>query len=87
MRAGEAALETTRSGAPDSPSESGDRLLLERARLGLRLILAGIAVVFMGWIATHPGEKPLLSIVQAANFVAIVVALRLMRDPTRPRRC
>ena len=49
-------LDTTRGGAPESPSESGDRLLLERARLCLRLIAAGVAAVFVGWIATHPGE-------------------------------
>jgi two-component sensor histidine kinase len=79
-------LETTSVGPPDPPSENGDRLLIERGRLGLRLILAGIAVVFFGWIATHPGELPLLSLVQAANFVAVGFALRLMRDPARPAR-
>jgi two-component sensor histidine kinase len=79
-------LATTRSTAPDSPSAASDRLLLEQARLGLRLILAGVAVVFLGWIATRPGETPLISVVQMANFLAVVVALRLMRDPARPRR-
>src|SRR5688572_27390357 len=79
-------LATTGSAAPDSPSAASDRLLLERGRLGLRLILAGVAVVFVGWIATHPGETPLISVVQAANFLAGAVALRLMRDQTRPRR-
>jgi two-component sensor histidine kinase len=83
---GEGALATTGSEAPDFPGEAGDRLVLERGRLGLRLILAGVAVVFVGWIATHPGEKPLLSAVQAANFVAVAVALRLMGDPARQRR-
>ena len=79
-------MATTGSAAPDSPSAASDRLLLERGRLGLHLILAGVAVVFVGWIATHPGETPLISVVQAANFVAGAIALRLMRDPTRLRR-
>ena len=79
-------LDTTRGGAPESPSESGDRLLLERARLCLRLIAAGVAAVFVGWIATHPGEQPLISLVQGANFLAVVTALRFMRNAADPLR-
>jgi two-component sensor histidine kinase len=67
-------------------SGDADRLLLERSRLGLRLVAAGVAVVFVGWIATHPGEKPLISVLQAANLVAVLVALRLMRDAAHPLR-
>jgi two-component sensor histidine kinase len=79
-------LATTGSGGLDAPVDTGDRLLLERARLALRLIAAGVAAVFVGWIATHPGERPLISVVQGANLVAVAVALRLMRDPARPLR-
>jgi two-component sensor histidine kinase len=79
-------LDTIRGGAPESPGESSDLLLLERARLCLRLIAAGVAAVFVGWIATHPGEQPLISVIQGANFLAVVVALRFMRDAARPLR-
>src|SRR5262245_29572095 len=45
-------LATTPTGDLDPPIDSGDRLVLERARLALRLIAAGVVVVFFGWIAT-----------------------------------
>ena len=35
------------------PIESDDRLLLDRTRLGLRLILAGVAIVFAGALILH----------------------------------
>jgi two-component sensor histidine kinase len=79
-------LDTTRGDAEESPSESGDRLLLERARLCLRLIAAGVAAVLVGWIVTHPGERPLISVIQSANLLAVIVALRFMRDATHPLR-
>ena len=69
--------------AAGDPVAEADRGLLDRARLGLRVIMAGVAAVFIGWIVLHPGERPLLSIVQALNFAAAAVALRLMRDPSR----
>lgn len=61
-------------------------LFLDRARLGLRLINAGIAAVFVGWIAINPGELPLLSVIQAGNFIAIAAALWLLRDPRQHTR-
>lgn len=63
-----------------------EQLFLERVRLGLRLVNAGIAAVFVGWIVVNPGELPLLSVIQACNFAAVAVALRLLRDPQRPTR-
>jgi two-component sensor histidine kinase len=76
-------LATTPNVESDDPAEGGDRLLFERARLGLHLIRAGIAVVFVGWIVMNPGEHPRLSVIQAGNFVAVALALALLRDPTR----
>jgi two-component sensor histidine kinase len=74
-----------RSDPHDDPVESADRLMLDRVRLGLRLIQAGIAVVFVGWIIMNPGRLPWLSVVQALNFAAVAVALLLLRDAARPR--
>lgn len=64
--------------------QASNRLLLERARLGLKLILAGIAVVFVGWFFISGGRLPLLSVCHALNFVVVALALRLLRDPGRP---
>jgi len=58
-----------------------DQLFLDRVRLGLRLVLAGIAVVFFGELFLHPGERPLISVVQAINFVVVAVALHLSTVP------
>jgi two-component sensor histidine kinase len=58
----------------------GDRLLLDRARLGLKLILAGIAIVFVGALILRPRERLLVNVVQAANFVAVAAALRLLHE-------
>jgi hypothetical protein len=74
---------TERTGARDGPVAAADRLLLERARLGLSLILAGVAVVFVGWIVMHRGDRPLISIVHVINMAVIAIALRLLHDPTR----
>jgi two-component sensor histidine kinase len=70
-------------GALDEPSEDTDRLFLERVRLGLKLVNAGIAAVFVGWIIISPGELPLLSIIQASNFLVVAAALWVLRDPRR----
>jgi two-component sensor histidine kinase len=51
--------------------------------LGLRLVLAGIAIVFVAELLVHPGERPLISVVQATNFVFVAVALRYVTDPAR----
>src|SRR5512143_3877612 len=73
-----------RDDARNEPSEDIDRLFLERLRLGLRLVCAGIAAVFVGWIVVNPGALPLLSIVQALNFLVVAAALWVVRDPLRP---
>jgi two-component sensor histidine kinase len=65
-------------------TDRADRLFLERVRLGLRLVLAGIAVVFVGELLVHPGERPGISIVQAINFVFVAGTLYLLTD--QPRR-
>ena len=72
-----------RNGAREDPVEEADRILLERARLGLRLILAGVAMVFVGWIVLRPGERPLISVVQVINMAVVAGALRMLREPSR----
>jgi two-component sensor histidine kinase len=64
-------------------SENADRLLLDRIRLGMWLVLAGIAVVFTGEIALRPGERPLIGVVQAINFAVVLAALGIVRAPAR----
>lgn len=67
--------------ARDELSEQDDRLFVDRVRLGLRLVNAGIAAVFVGWIVFNPGVLPLLSVVQAVNFLFIAAVLWVLRDP------
>src|SRR5262245_29667135 len=74
---------TERGGSWHEPVLGGDRLLLERARLCLQLILAGVAVVFVGWIVMHAGERPLISVVHVVNMAVVAGALRLLRAPER----
>jgi hypothetical protein len=73
----------TGTAVQDEPSEDGDRLFLDRVRLGLRLVNAGIAAVFIGWIAVNPGQLPYLSAIQALNFLVVAAALWMLRDPRR----
>jgi two-component sensor histidine kinase len=78
--------ETRLATQPDGSSdalEAADRLFVERARLGLQLVLAGIAIVFVGELLLHRGERPLISIVQAINFIAAAVTVHFLRDPPR----
>jgi two-component sensor histidine kinase len=75
-------LATQRATAAD-PVDEADQLLLDRVRLGMRLVLAGIAVVFVGELLLHSGERPLISLVQAANFVTVAIVLLILRGPPR----
>lgn len=63
--------------------EAADRVLLERIRLGLKLNLAGIVVVLVGEALTRPGERTLITIVQAINIAGVAGALRVLHDSTR----
>ena len=74
---------STQLGGSSDPGEADDRLFVERARLGARLVLAGIAIVFVGELVAHRGERPLISVVQALNFVTVAIALRFLHDPVR----
>jgi len=69
---------------PDDSEEALEHLFLERARLGLKLMLAGIAVVFVGWFFISGGKPPLLSVCHAINLLAVALALRLLSDRERP---
>lgn len=75
-------LSTNRTGAVD-PFEDPDQLLLDRIRLGLRLILAGVAIVFVGEFVLGPGGRSLVNVVQAVNFIAVAAALAVLGDPSR----
>src|SRR5262249_52443189 len=83
MSRSEPRLMTEHSGASDDPIAGPGRLLLERSRLGLRLILAGIAVVLVGWNVIHPGERPMISVVHVVNMAVVAGALFLLRAPER----
>src|SRR5262245_32826666 len=63
-------------------ADGEDRLLLERARLGLRLILVGVAIVLAGALVIYPG-RTLIHVVQGINLLAVAVAARLLTDPGR----
>lgn len=82
MSRSDAWLPIRRTGATDSV-EGADRLFLDRVRLGLKLILAGVAVVFVGEFLLRPGERPLINVVQAINFVAVALLLRVLSEPSR----
>ena len=69
-------------GSPD-PVEAGDRLLLDRIRLGGKLMLAGIATFFVGELVLHSGERPLISVVQGTNFAVVALALYFVRESGR----
>jgi len=75
-------LATQHAGSSDL-GEGVDRLFLDRVRLGLRVVLAVIALFFAGELLTHPGERPLISMVQAVNFIVVAAALHLVTDPAR----
>jgi two-component sensor histidine kinase len=69
---------------PEDSEQALERLFVERARLGLKLILTGIAAVFVGWFYISGGQPPLLSVCHVLNFLAVALALRVLRDPGRP---
>jgi len=69
-------------GSPD-PVEAGDRLLLDRIRLGGKLMLAGIATFFVGELVLHSGERPLISVVQGTNLAVVALALYFVRESGR----
>lgn len=57
-------------------------LLLDRIRLGLLMILVGVAIVFVGTLFIYP-DRPMINVVQAVNFITVAGALRLLADPSR----
>lgn len=62
--------------------ENENRLLLDRIRLGLGLVLAGVAIVFVGALLIHP-DRPLIAVVQGINFIVVALAFLLLSDPAR----
>ncbi len=82
MSRSETPLATQRDDLMDDV-ENDDRLLLDRSRLGLKLVLAGIVIVFVGELLVRTTERPLVGLVQAINLVAVAAALRLLHDPSR----
>jgi two-component sensor histidine kinase len=66
-------------GSPD-PVGASDRLLLDRIRLGLQLVLAGVAIVLVGELVVHRGARPLITLVQGTNFAVVALALNFVRE-------
>lgn len=73
----------SRPGGTHDLSEEANRLLLDRVRLGLWLVLAGVAVVFVGEFALYRGTRPWVSVFQGANFLACALTLAVLHDPRR----
>lgn len=62
--------------------EDDNRLLLDRIRLALVLILIGVAIVFVGALFIYP-DRPSITVVQGFNFVVGALALFVLNDPAR----
>lgn len=68
---------------PATPDEVENRILWNRGRIGAVLILAGIAVFFVGELALRPLQRPAINAIQALNFVFVCICLWLGNDPQR----
>ncbi len=77
---------TTQSADPLDPSDSDDQLLFDRIRLGMILVLSGIAVVFLLALLIPPLGQPVVNLVQGVNFVVVLTALLCTTDPSRRER-
>ncbi|HEY0300346.1 MAG TPA: sensor histidine kinase [Rhizomicrobium sp.] len=66
--------------------DEANRLLLDRIRLGLWLVLAGVAAVFIGELILSGGTRPWVNIFQAGNWVMCALVLAVLRDPRRRER-
>lgn len=58
-------------------------MLLERLRLGMQCVLAGIAFVFVGETFVDLGNVSSIRIVQALNFAAVALVLLFVNRPSR----
>jgi len=70
----------SRLGAGSTDLSQSERLLIERARLGMKLIMAGIAIVFVGAHLLPTPGRLVVNAVQGANFLLVALALRLLRE-------
>ena len=77
---------TRQSADRSDPSDSDDQLLFDRIRLGMVLILSGVAAVFVGALLLPPGGRLWVNGLQATNFVAVLLALLLVTDPSQRTR-
>ena len=75
-----------RTAIPHTPEEAENRLLLERIRLAVRIVGAGVAAVFVGELILRPGERPGVSLVQLANLIVCVVILACLGAPAQRTR-
>jgi two-component sensor histidine kinase len=85
MPRSETGLATVTEASSDDPIVEANRLFLDRARLCLWLILAGVAAVCVGWVVVMQGERPMVTVVHVANLLAVGAALAVLRDPARRR--
>jgi two-component sensor histidine kinase len=79
-------LLTSQSADPPHPSDSDDQLLFDRIRLGMVLILSGVAVVFLGALLFPPGSRLWINSFQAVNFIVVLLALLFVTDPAQRTR-
>jgi len=74
------------AGSPLLAQQAEDRLLMDRVRLGAKIVLVVTAGVFVGELMFRPGERVGVSLVQGAHLAGIVSVLALVRSASRRRR-
>jgi two-component sensor histidine kinase len=77
---------TSQPADPPDPSDSDDQLLFDRIRLGMVLILSGVAAVFIGALLLPPGGRFWVNGFQAINFIVVLLALLFVTDPAQRTR-
>ena len=68
------------------PQAAVDRLLLDRIRLGIKVVLAGVVAVFVGGLVVRGIERPTITAIQGLNIAATGLLLGLLGPPVRRRR-
>jgi two-component sensor histidine kinase len=74
--------ETSQTTPRPAPEAAEDELLLYRARLAAKIVIAGIAACIVPPFLLWPGHHYGITLVQVANLIAVAVILRLQRPPS-----
>jgi two-component sensor histidine kinase len=69
-----------------TPEQREDRVLLERIRLGAKIVLVAATGAFFGELTLLAGERPGVSVVQGTNILAIALVLAFARSPVERMR-